>query len=93
MASSPSPSADRPARLCATTYAYQQQNVAVGVLGDLPILTFGDGLEHAGSNVRISLMYTAVAIIPAIILLRLVAFQRVPLRKRAPDVAAPPPLF
>lgn len=75
------------------TYAFQQQYIAVGVLGDLPILSFADGLLHAGTNVRISLMYTAIAIIPAILLLRLVAFQRVPLRKRAPAVAAPPPLF
>lgn len=75
------------------TYAFQQQSIAIGALGDLPILSFADGMEHAGTNVRISLMFTAIAIIPAIILLRLVAFQRVPLRKSAPAAAAPPPLI
>lgn len=74
------------------TYAFQQNYMAVGALGDLPIWSFGDGMEHAGSNVRVSLMYTSIAIIPAIILLRLIAFQRIPPRKPVPAGAAPPPL-
>lgn len=65
------------------TYLYQQQNVAIGALGDLPILSFADGLMHAGSNVRLSLMYTCVGVIPAIVLLRLISFRRIPPRQPA----------
>lgn len=75
------------------TYIFQQQNIAVGALGDLPILSFADGLLHAGSNVRLSLMFASVAIIPAIILLRILAFQRIPPRKPATAVTAPSSLL
>lgn len=69
------------------TYAFQQQYVAIGTLGGLPIMSFGDGMLHAGTNVRLSIMFAGVAIIPAIVLLRIVAFQRIPPRK--PASAAP----
>ncbi len=75
------------------TYAFQQQGAAIGTLGDLPILSFGDGMLHAGTNVRLSMMFGTIAIIPAIILLRIAAFQRIPPRKAAGAPAASAQLF
>jgi hypothetical protein len=75
------------------TYGFQQHYMAIGTLGELPILSFADAMLHAGTNVRISLMFTAIAIVPAIILLRLVAFQRIPPRKPSAVGVASPPLY
>lgn len=74
-----------------TTYLFQQQYISVGTLGDMPILSFGDAVRHAGTHIRLSAIYSAIGIVPAIALLRLIALQRVPDRKTA-RAAAPSPL-
>ena len=69
------------------TYMFQQSYSSIGTLGDLPIYTLQDGIRHAGTHVRLSLLFAGVGVIPAIILLRLIALQRVPARK--PAAASP----
>ncbi len=70
------------------TWQFQQQGVSIGLLGDLPIYSFLDVLTHAGTHIQMSARFAGVAAIPAIIIVRLVALQRMPKRKRAIAAAA-----
>jgi hypothetical protein len=72
------------------TYYFQQQYISVGTLGDMPIITVQDAVRHAGTHIRLSAFYAAIGVIPAIILLRIIALQRVPDRKAAKAVAVEP---
>ena len=70
------------------TWVGQQLGLSLSVMGDLEIYSWDAALAHTGTYVRASLLFSSVAAIPAVIILRLVAFERVRLRKA---VTASPP--
>ena len=88
------------AACCATGPIYalitligQQMGVSVSVMGNWEIYGWQAFLAHAGTYIRASLIFAGVAAIPAVIIMRIVALQRVSLRK-APvkaEPSAPPP--
>ena len=55
--------------------------------GMIPIYTMDHAIAHAGTYIRASLIYAGPCAIPAVLILRLIAFQRVQLRKAAPTRA------
>ena len=69
------------------TWGGQQLGLSLSVMGDLEIYSWDAALAHTGTYVRASLLFSSVAAIPAVIILRLVAFERVRFRKA---VTAPP---
>jgi hypothetical protein len=73
------------------TWVGQQLGLSLSVMGDWEIYSWDAALAHTGTYVRASLLFSSVAAIPAVIILRLVAFERVRLRKAvAPSPPAPP---
>lgn len=74
-----------------TTWAFQQNGVSLGLLGWFPVYSFEAAVAASGSYVRASLMFAGVAAIPAAIILRIIAFQRVKPKPKA-SPSAPPPI-
>lgn len=70
------------------TWQFQQHGIAIGLLGDLPIFSLVDGLAHAGTHIRMAACFAGVAAIPAIIIVRVIALQRMPRRKRTATATA-----
>lgn len=69
------------------TWAAQQANLEISALGMIPIYTMDHAIAHTGTYIRASLVYAGPCAIPAVLILRLVAFQRVSLRKTTPAKA------
>lgn len=68
----------------ALTWAAQQVGLEISVMGWIPIYTLDHAIAHAGTYIRASLIYAGPCAIPAVIILRLIAFNRVQLRKAPP---------
>jgi hypothetical protein len=66
-----------------TTWAFQQNGVSLGLLGWYEVDSFNRAVAISGSYIRASLIFAGVAAIPAVIILRIVAFQRVKPRPKA----------
>ena len=70
-----------------TTWAFQQNGVSLGLLGWYPVNDFDRAIGMSGSYIRASLIFAGVAAIPAVIILRIVTFQRVrPNPKASPSM-------
>lgn len=70
----------------------QQLGVSLSVMGNWEIYSWDAAIAHTGTYIRASLIFSGVAAIPAVIILRIVAFERVPLRKTVKaSPSAPPP--
>jgi len=63
------------------TWAAQQVGLEISVLGNISIDSMEHAFAHAGTYIRASLIYAGPCAIPAVIILRLVAFHRVQYRK------------
>jgi hypothetical protein len=75
-----------------TTWAFQQNNISLGMLGWYPIHNFDTAIAVSGTYIRASLIFAGVAAIPAVIILRIIAFQRVrPKPKASPSAQTPAP--
>lgn len=68
----------------AITWAGQQVGVEISIMGWLPIYTLENGIAHAGTYIRASLIYAGPCSVAAALILRVVAFERVSLRKPVP---------
>lgn len=75
-----------------TTWAFQQNGVSLGLLGWYEVDSFSRAIAISGSYIRASLLFAGVAAIPAVIILRIIAFQRVrPKPKASPSAPSPAP--
>lgn len=66
-----------------TTWAFQQNGVSLGLLGWYPVDSLEAAIAVSGSYIRASLIFAGVAAIPAVIILRVIAFERVKPRSKA----------
>ncbi len=73
-----------------TTWAFQQNGVSLGLLGWFPVASFEAAVAVSGSYIRASLIFAGVAAVPAVIILRIIAFQRVRPKPKASPSAQPP---
>lgn len=71
----------------ALTWAAQQVGLEISVMGWAPIYTLDHAIAHTGTYIRASLIFAVPCAVPAVLILRLVAFQRVQLRKAPPTRA------
>lgn len=74
------------------SWYFQQQGDSLGLLGWYPIYNFEAAVQVSGSYIRASLIFAGPCIITAILILRLVTFQRVKPKPKASPSAPPPPL-
>lgn len=70
------------------TWYFQQNGEALGLLGWYPVYSFEAAVAVSGTYMRASLIFAAPCIIPAIIIMRVIIFQRAPVKKRETTFAS-----